>query len=115
MILLASTSDQIQIITSAAATIDVHATWVDTLGTAITPGRTNTAISTAATTTAVASPAASTQRNVKTLHVRNRHATLACDITVQHTDGSTIVRLNKTTLSPGTMLEMTDQGGFMVF
>jgi|SRR5262249_6178827 len=114
MILLASTSDQIQIITSAAATIDVHATWVDTLGTTITPGRTNTGISTAATTTVVGSPAGSTQRNVKTLHARNKHATLACDVTVQHTDGTTIVRLYKITLTPGTALEMTDQGGFVV-
>jgi len=115
MLLLTSTSDQLQIITSAAATVDVHTTWVDTLGAAVTPGRTNTNISTASTTTVTASPAASTQRNVKTLHARNRHASLATDVTVQHTDGSTVVRLYKTTLFAGGMLEMTDQGGFAQF
>ena len=115
MLLLTSTSDQIQLVTSAAATIDVHATWVDTAGVTVTPGRTNTAISTAATTNIAGSPGVSTQRNLKTLHARNKHATLACDITVQHTDGSTLVRLYKTTLYPGHMLAYTDQGGFAVF
>src|SRR5215475_2847334 len=113
MILLTSTADQLQVVTGAAATVDAHTTWVDTLGAAITPGRTNTNISTVSTTTVTASPAASTQRNVKTLHVRNRDAALTCDITVQHTDGSTLVRLYKTTLNPGSMLQMTDQGGFV--
>jgi len=115
MILLTSTSDQLQVVTSAAATVDVHTSWVDTLGAVITPGRTNTNISTAATTLVTASPAGSTQRNIRTLHVRNRHASLACDITVQHTDGSTLVRLYKTTLFAGGMLQMTDQGGFVGF
>jgi len=115
MILLTSTADQLQLVTSAAATVDVHTTWVDTLGATVTPGRTNTNISTAATTTVTGSPAGSTQRNVKTLHVRNRHASLATDVTVQHTDGTTLVRLFKTTLFAGGMLEMTDQGGFVQF
>jgi len=115
MILLTSTSDQLQLVTSAAVTVDVHASWVDTLGATVTAGRTNTNISTAATTTVTPSPAASTQRNMKTMHVRNRHATLATDVTVQHTDGSTVVRLYKTTLYPGGVLEYTDQGGFQQF
>jgi len=115
MILLTSTSDQLQVITSAAVTVDVHSSWVDTLGSNITPGRTNTNISTAATTTVTGSPAGSTERNVKTLHVRNRHASLSTDVTVQHTDGTTIVRLFKTTLYAGGMLQMTDQGGFAQF
>jgi len=115
MLLLTSTSDQLQLVTSSTANIDVHATWVDTLSSTITPGRTNTNISTASTSSVSGSPAASTQRNVKTLHVRNRHASLSCDVTVQHTDGSTLVRLYKTTLYAGGMLQMTDQGGFVQF
>jgi len=114
MILLTTPTDALQVVTGAAATVNVHVTWVDTntgAGT-ITPGRTNTAISTAATTSVAGAPAAGVQRNVKTLHIRNTHATLSCDTTVQHTDGTIVAQLYKRTLAPGEMLEYTDQGGF---
>ena len=114
MLLLTSTTDLLQVITSAASTIDVHASWVDTnTGTgAISPGRTNTVIGTATTTTVVASPAASVQRNAKSIYIYNNHATVACDVTVQHTDGTTIAQLYKTTLNPGGMAQFTDQQGW---
>lgn len=114
MINLTSINDQIQVVTGAAVPIDVHATWVDivTSTSAITPGRTNTAITTAATTSVAGSPAASTQRNVKTLHIRNKDALLTCDVTVRHTDGTNVVELYKTSLQAGNALEYTDQGGF---
>jgi microcystin-dependent protein len=115
MLLLTSPADRLQIITSAAAIINVHTSWVDTdtgAGT-ITPGRTNTAVSAAATTNiAGGGPAAGVQRNVKTANIRNADATLPCDITVQHTDGTVAVQLYKRTLSPGDMLEYSDQAGF---
>jgi hypothetical protein len=114
MLLLTSVFDQLQLLTSAAATIDVHATFIDTASTAITPGRTNTAIVTAATTVVVASPVASTQRNIKTLHVRNKDAALTCTVTVQTYDGTTTLPLYVTPLKPGEMLEMTDMGGLQV-
>ena len=114
MLMLTSTGDQLQIVTDAAATVDAHATWVDivTSSGAVTPGRTNTAITTAATTSVAGSPASTAARNVKTLHVRNKHATLACNVTVRHTDGTTVIELVSVPLPPGTMVEMTDQGGF---
>lgn len=116
MILLTSASDQLQLVTSSAANIDVHSTWVDTIlasGT-ITPGRVNTLIAAAATTSVSGSPAASTQRNVKSLHVRNRHATLSCDVKVMHSDGVNVSQIYGNTLSPGNMIEYTDQAGFVV-
>lgn len=112
MLLLTSVNDRLQIVTSAAAAIDVHASWVDTAAGVVTPGRTNTSIITAATTSVAGAPAASTQRNIKTLHVRNKHASLSCDITVQHTDGTIVAQLYKATLVAGSMLEYTDQAGF---
>ena len=42
MIILASTSDLIRVITSHAATVEVHASYVDLNGTTVTPGRKNT-------------------------------------------------------------------------
>lgn len=114
MILLASTADLLRIVTSAAITIDVHASWVDLNGSTVTPGRTNTAISTAATTTVVASPASSTYRTVKSLTVRNRHASTAQDVTLNHTDGTTSVELIKVTLAAGECLHYHEAAGFWI-
>src|SRR5215471_10063733 len=116
MLLLTSTTDQLQVVTSSAATTNVHASWVDTNTAAgtVTPGRTNTNIAAAATTGVAGSPVSGVQRNVKSLHVRNAHATLVNTITVQHTDGTTIAQLYQHLLNPGDSLEYTDQGGFSV-
>ena len=51
MIFLTSTSDIIQVITSAAGSIRVHSTWIDNASGTVTPGRTNLAAITSATTT----------------------------------------------------------------
>jgi hypothetical protein len=114
MLLLTSTSDLLTVVTGQAVTaIDVHASWVDYASGTITPGRTNTAsITTATTTTVVASPAASTQRNVKSLHIRNRDASLSCDITVKHTDGTNNLELIKVTLAAGDSLEYVEGVGW---
>jgi hypothetical protein len=114
VLLLTSTSDKLQVVTSAAVTVDVHASWLDNAAGTITPGRTNTAISTAATTDVVPSPGASTQRNVQTLLVRNKSTALSVDMTVRHTDGTTIVELIKCTLFVGYVLEYIDGVGFQV-
>ena len=83
MLLLASTSDIIRVVTDAAVTVDVHASFVDN-DTAINPLRTNTAISTATTTTVVASPGSGVERNVKLLSIRNEHASSQVEVTVEH-------------------------------
>lgn len=116
MLLLASTSDKIQVTSSAAVTTDVHASWVDIngTGTTVTPGRTNTSITTATTTDVVASPAASTYRTVKTLTVRNRHASSSQDVTVILTDGTTAIELIKVTLAAGETLHYDESQGFTV-
>jgi hypothetical protein len=114
MLLLAGTSDLIQVITGSASTVDVHASWVDNNAGTITPGRTNTAITTAATTTAVGSPAASTQRNVQTLNVRNKDAAVTNAVTIRHTDGTTIVELVKAVLGLGEELSFVAGHGWFV-
>ena len=114
MILLASTADLLRIVTSAAVTVDVHASWVDLNGSTVTPGRTNTAISTATTTPVVASPGSSTYRTVKSLTVRNRHATTAQNVTINHTDGTTSVELIKVTLDAGECLHYHEAAGFWI-
>ena len=114
MLLLASTSDKIRLITSASGTVDVHASFVDLSGTTVTPGRKNTAISTGTTTDVVAAPASSTYRTVKTLTVRNRHASSSNDVTVIHTDGTDAMELLKVTLAAGEALHYHEAAGFWV-
>jgi len=116
VLLLASTSDLLRVTTGqAVSSVHVHASWVDMLAAAVTPGRTNTPpITTATTTTVVASPAASTFRTVKTLTVRNTHASSSVDVTVVHTDGTNAMELVKATLSAGDSLHYDEHNGFTV-
>lgn len=110
MIILASTSDLIRCVTSHAATIEVHASFVDLNGTTVTPGRTNTLISTATTTTIVGSPAASTVRNIKHLNITNDHASQSCSVTVEHSDGTTAIELMQFVLLPGENMILNEEG-----
>jgi hypothetical protein len=112
MLLLTSTSDALQVVTGAAVAVDVHASWMDYASGTVTPGRTNTAISTATTTSVAGSPAASTTRNVKSLHLRNKDASLSVDVTIRHTDGTTVIELLKITLAAGDSLEYIEGVGF---
>lgn len=111
MLLLTSTSDIVRIVTGSAASVNVHASWVDNNSGTITPGRTNTpTISSAATTTVVAAPGASTQRNVRALFITNNHASASTTVTVQHFDGTTSEDLMGVTLLPGENLVLNEEG-----
>ena len=111
MLILASTSDLVRVVTSAAAQIEVHASYVDWNGTAVTPGRTNTAaITTATTTTVVPSPGSGVQRNVKHLNITNDHASQSCSVTVEHTDGTNAIELMAFTLLPGENMIFGEEG-----
>lgn len=113
MLLLTSTSDVLRVITGAARTIDVHASFMDLSAGATTPGRQNTAITTATTTTVVPAPGGSTQRNVKFLAIRNKDVS-PCDITVAHFDGSIEVEIKKVTLAANGELHFIEGIGFLM-
>jgi hypothetical protein len=110
------TADKIELVTSAAVTVDVHASYVDhtTSTDNVVAGRTNTAVTTATTTTIVAGPASGDIRNVKTLHIRNKHASTSVDVTVQVDQGGTDYELFKVTLAAGNTLEFVEGVGFFV-
>ena len=113
MLILASTSDIVRIVTSAAAQIEVHASYGDlTVSTgAVDLNRTNTAaITTATTTTVVPSPGSGVKRNVKHLNITNDHASVACVITVEHTDGTTAVEMISVTLLAGENMVLGEDG-----
>jgi hypothetical protein len=113
MLLLASTSDKIRLITSATANIDVHASYVDGIA-SITPGRLNTTISTATTTDIVGSPGSGVFRTVKAIVCRNRHASTNNTLTLVHTDGTNAMELIKVTLAAGETLYYEEAAGFWV-
>lgn len=113
MILCIGNTDKIQAITSAAVTVDVHVSAMDVDGSGVvTTYRKNTAISGAATTDITAVPSSGTTRNVKTINIRNKHATSSVDVTIQHTDGTTVVELHKVTLTAGEAIEYVEGVGW---
>lgn len=113
MLLLTSTTDKLQLVTTAAVATHVQASYVDNAAGTITPGRTNTIVSTAVTTDVVAAPAAATQRNVKHLSVKAVGG--AQTVTVQHTDGTTAVQVSPAVpLATGETLIWTDGLGWQV-
>lgn len=114
MIALVSTTCRIQLTASGTTDLDVHASYVDESGGTYTPGRKNTNITSTTPTDVVSSPASSTDRLVKTLHVRNAHANTVT-VTIEHRDsGSTTVELFKVALSSGAALHYDEHRGWRV-
>ena len=112
MLILSSTSDILRLVTSAAAQIEVHASFGDftVVGATVDLNRTNTLITTATTTTVVASPAAGVKRNVKHLNITNDHAMVPCSITVEHFDGTTAAELVAVILLPNENMVFGEDG-----
>lgn len=115
-ILLAATTDKLQVITGQAVTVDVHVSFVDyTSSTGASSGdKQNTAITTAATTDVVAVPGAGVVRNVKVIGIRNKHASSQVDVTAQYNQNGTTFELHKATLNPGDLLQFIEGLGWMV-
>lgn len=113
MLLLASTSDLLRVVSSSTSDLDVQANWADLSSGSVTPGRTNTAISTATTTTVVGSPAASTYRTVKQMSIRNKGGSTNV-VTITHTDGTTAVEVIEATLAPDCSLQYHESAGWWV-
>lgn len=115
MIFLAATTDKLQLVTSAAATVDVQANYIDavsTTGAFSGGGKQNTAITTATTTDILAAPASSTLRTLKQVTIRNKDASLACDVTVVFDQNGTDFEIHKVTLQTGATLEYIEGVGF---
>jgi hypothetical protein len=115
MLLLELTTDKLQAITSSAATLDVHVSYsINTAG-VITFAKQNTAISSATTTDILAVPAASTVRNANFINIRNKDASLSCDVTVQFNANATLYELFKTTLAAGQVCSFTEGIGWFTY
>lgn len=113
MLNLAST-DLLSVITSSTANIDAVVSYADsdqpmTPTSNVGPLTTPTAIATATTTTICAAPASGV-RNVKSVSLRNRHASTSGDVTVQLNRSTTLYQLIFVTLLAGEALVRDDKG-----
>lgn len=113
-IVLEASTDSLELVTSTAAGIDYNCSWTDGTTTTFTPGKSAGAISSATTTPIVAAPAASTQRNILNCTFRNTSTTTANVLTVQRDVSTTNRTMFQTTLAPGEMLVVNQNGDFNV-
>lgn len=115
MILLTTTNDIIQVVTTSAATTDYAVGWVDLDDTTMVgPGSGQGVISSATSTTIVAAPASGQQRKVQSLWITNTSTTTANTVTVVKDVSATEYRLYKAVLGVGESIHYTDGVGFSV-
>lgn len=118
MLFLIGATDKLQLVTGSAATVDVVASYADASMAAPpvvqgdTFGTTPTAITTATTTDIVPAPAAGEMRKIKSLYIRNKHATTSTDVTVVLDRSGTDYELHEASLDPGETLEYEEGIGF---
>ena len=110
---LTGTTHSIELITSAATSVDWHVAFNNITATDSTALDGQGKITTATTTSIVAAPAASEQRQVVNLIVSN-NGTAANDITIQKNVGGTLYPLYKVTLAAGENLQFSPNMGFRV-
>jgi len=115
MLLLTTTTDLLQLVTGAAYSTDIVASFVDITATGFTPGSSQANVATATTTTVVASPAAGVQRQLKMLSIRNSNASNNQTVTLQKSSSSTAYNVTGAiVLQPGETLYYQDGVGFSV-
>jgi len=117
MLLLAATTDKLELVTSATADIHVHISYIDRNSTTLAAsggGKQNTAITSAATTDILAAPASTTLRNIETINIRNAHATNPNTVTVRYNQNATTFELFKATLAAGEALTYVEGIGWFV-
>lgn len=113
MLNLTTTSHIVRLVTTSAASIEAHSSWVDyTAATgAVAPGGSNTPnIETATTTTIVAAPGSGVARNVKGIYVTNVSASASTRVACEIFDGTTAVELIGFILLPGENMTFNEEG-----
>lgn len=118
MILLINTTSKLQITTASTGTADIYACYVDASSTTLTPSGGGVGAiepTTATTTDLVGSPAASTFRNVKTINIRNTHASNTNTYNVLHADSAGLtLTLHSVALAAGEMCTYVEGMGWSI-
>jgi hypothetical protein len=115
MILLVTTSDIIELLTTSTASTDYCISYVDFTSTTYDAGISTGNISSATTTTILSAPASSTRRQVKFITIRNKSTTASQTITIKYdVSGTERYLTTDLILQPGFTLEYIDGQGFTV-
>src|SRR4051812_33903833 len=118
MILLAATTDKLQIVTGSAGDIDVVAPYIDAPASnpaAPSAGGIAAASITTAATTDFLAGAASTLRSIREVSITNTHASVSNLITVQWTNGTVTGVLWKGVLAPGEKVDHIENIGWVPY
>lgn len=114
-VMLTATTETLELSTSVAGSVDYYVAFADHTSSTLTPGSGQGNISTATTTTILAAPAASTQRQLKWLSVRNRSTTASNVVTVKKDVSATEYHLTPAiSLAVGEQLYMDGEGRIQV-
>jgi hypothetical protein len=114
MISLTTTSQKLEVTTSAETAVDVLVSYVDHTTSGGVLGDQNTLITTATTTDILAAPAASTQRQVKMINILNTGAT-ANVVTVKKDISATEYDIVTVSLAQNERLEYLDGQGWKAY
>lgn len=113
MLILSGADDKLQLVTDAAADVEVSRSWAQNNGGAMSfDGAPLASIAAAATTDIVPAAGASQQRAVTHLNIRNAHASQAVNVTVRRVDATNTVDLAKVGLLAGEWLTMDEVGNW---
>jgi len=115
-IMLSAITDKLELVTSAAASVEVNVSYVD-ISNAASPAsdvakKKDTAISSAATTGILGPSAAGALRNVKQIIIRNRDALLSSEVTLRLSHNAATSELHRQMLAPGETLVYVEGMGF---
>ena len=111
MLLLPSTTDSLELVTSAAVAVDYVAAWADHTSSGVAASAGTGPVATATTTTIVAAPGASTQRQIRGLTLRNA-GSANVTVTVQAKPSGTARTIVKAAIQPGETLAYSDGRGW---
>ena len=108
---LEGSTDALELVTSAAGSIDYDVSWSNVTATALTtPGTTKGNINSATTTTILAAPSASNWRYVRTATIYNASTTVSNALTLQVDVSATNRLVAKFTLAPGEYAVLDELG-----
>ena len=113
-VLLTATTEILELTTSSTSSTDYTVSYVDHTSSTFTPGSTQGNITTATTTTILSAPAASTQRQVKLITVRNKGTASQTVILKKDISGTEYFITGAVSLFPGDFLTLDSNGDFNV-
>jgi len=113
MILMPS-GHEMRLVTGSTATINAMVSYADRSGTAVEPDSQSTAITTATTTVICSAAGTGVKRLIRTLTIRNVHASASNAVTLQVFNGSAAFAIYTITLAAGEMMTYDDGAGWAV-